>query len=323
MKVEDIRRVLIVGAGTMGQQIGFQCAMHGYHVVLYDISPDIFDRARTRINRLCERFVSSGRMTREESEETIARIVATTDPLEAARDVDILSESVPEDPELKGKAFSQFNVLCPARTIFTTNTSMLVPSMFAEAIGRPQKFAALHFHDVRTTNVVDIMPHPATSRETIDLIRAFARKIGQVAIVLQKEHHGYVFNNMLSSLLSAALSLAANDVASIKDTDRAWMGAMHTQSGPFGIMDSIGLKTIWAITEYWANKKDDLQGRANAVFLKRYVDKGLLGEKTSQGFYSHPEPSYRRPGFLDGGTPFSAPCFPPFKGAQSDSAGKG
>lgn len=300
MKVEDIRRVLIVGAGTMGQQIGFQCAMHGHDVVLYDIAPDVFEKAKNGLKRLCERFISSGRMTREQSEKTIARITATTSPSEAARDIDILSESVPEDLELKSRVLSQFNKLCPGRTIFTTNTSMLVPSMFAEATGRPEKFAALHFHDVRTTNVVDIMPHPGTSRETVELIHAFARKIGQVAIVLRKEHHGYVFNTMLSSLLSSALSLAANDVASLEDIDRAWMGVMHTESGPFGIMDSIGLKTLWMITEYWANKKDDPQGRANAAFLKKYVDKGLLGEKTGQGFYSHPEPSYRRPGFLDG-----------------------
>lgn len=97
-------------------------------------------------------------MTKEQSDETIARIAATSNPLEAARDMDILSESVPKDPELKGKVLSQFNKLCPARTIFTTNTSMLVPSMFAEATGRPERFVTLHFHDVRISNVVDIMP---------------------------------------------------------------------------------------------------------------------------------------------------------------------
>lgn len=300
MKVEDIRRVLIIGAGSMGQQIGFQCAIHGYDVALYDISPEMLDKAKERIKKLCERSVSSGNMTKEQSNEAIARIVATSSPLEAARDVDILSESVPEDPELKRKVLSQFNKLCPARTIFTTNTSLLVPSMFAEATGRPERFAALHFHDVRISNVVDIMPHPGTSRQTVDLLHAFARQVGQIAIVLHKEHHGYVFNTMLSSLLSAALKLAADDVASIEDIDRAWMGVMHTDSGPFGIMDSIGLKTIWSITDYWANKLDNPQARANAAFLKKYIDKSLLGEKTKQGFYSYPEPAYRKPGFLDG-----------------------
>ncbi len=146
------------------------------------------------------------------------------------------------------------------------------------------------------------MPHPGTSKQTLDLIQAFARKIGQIAIVLHKEHHGYVFNNMLSSLLSAALGLAANDVASIEDIDRSWMGVMHTESGPFGIMDSIGLKTIWTITDYWANKQNNPQALANAAFVKEYVDKGLLGEKTRQGFYSYPGPAYRKPGFLNGGT---------------------
>ena len=105
---------------------------------------------------------------------------------------------------------------------------------------------------------------------------------------------------MLSSLLSAALSLAANDVASIEDIDRAWMGIMHTNIGPFGIMDSIGLKTIWTIIDYWANKQNDPQAIANAAFVRRYVDKGLLGEKTMQGFYSYPRPDYRNHGFIDG-----------------------
>ncbi|HBF43653.1 MAG TPA: hypothetical protein DDW42_08525 [Desulfobacteraceae bacterium] len=73
MKVEDIRRVLIIGAGAMGQQIGFQCAMHGYDVALYDISPDMLDKARERIKKLCERFVSSGRMTKEQSEKLVCR----------------------------------------------------------------------------------------------------------------------------------------------------------------------------------------------------------------------------------------------------------
>jgi 3-hydroxybutyryl-CoA dehydrogenase len=201
---------------------------------------------------------------------------------------------------LKGKIFAQFNKLCPERTIFTTNTSMLVPSMFAAATGRPEKLVALHFHDTRSTNVVDVMPHPGTAPEVNQLVHDFAVSIGQIVIVLHRESNGYVFNTMLSSLFTSALTLASRDVAGIEDIDRAWMGVMHTPMGPFGIMDQIGLSTVWTITDYWAKKTGDPQAKANADFLKQYVDRGHLGFKTNCGFYFYPNPAYTDQKFLSG-----------------------
>lgn len=299
MKIDGIRRVLILGAGTMGQQIGFICALHGYEVMFYDVSQEILDESMARIKKLARFFVSAGHITENRIEDIFGRISISTDPAEAASGADIMSESVPEDPALKAKIFGEFNLLCPEHTIFTTNTSMLVPSLFAQATGRPEKFAALHFHDIRSTNVVDIMPHSGTSEETTKLIQAFARSIGQTAIMLHKENSGYVFNTMLSSLFFSALSLASKGVASVEDIDRAWMGVLHTPMGPFGLMDQVGLKTVWSITEYWAKKGGDRRAQANADFLKQYVDKRHLGLKTKQGFYSYPEPAYGKPDFLD------------------------
>jgi 3-hydroxybutyryl-CoA dehydrogenase len=303
MKIEDIKRVLILGAGTMGQQIGLQCAMHGYDVVYYDLSQDILDKALRRIAKLGSWYISMGRLTEEKLQHALARISATPDPEKAAQDVDLISESVPEDPELKGRVFAQFNKLCPKRTIFTTNTSMLVPSMFAEATGRPENLVALHFHDVRSTHVVDVMPHPGTDPEATQLVRDFAVSIGQIVILLHRENSGYVFNTMLSSLFSSALTLASRNVASIEDIDRSWMGVMHTSMGPFGIMDQVGISTVWIITDYWAKKTGDAQAQANADFLKRYLDKGHLGFKTNQGFYSYPNPAYTDEEFLSGREP--------------------
>ncbi|MBN2298260.1 MAG: 3-hydroxyacyl-CoA dehydrogenase [Deltaproteobacteria bacterium] len=300
MKLEDIKRVLILGAGTMGQQIGLQCAMHGYDVVYYDISQEILDKSLKRIAKLGSWYASVGRLTQEQLQQSLARISATTDPAEAAREADIINESVPENPDIKGKVFARFNDLCPERTIFTTNTSMLVPSMFADATGRPEKFAALHFHDLRATNVVDVMPHPGTSPEVADLIHEFAKSIGLVVIMLHRENHGYVFNAMLGDLFLSALRLASRNITSIEDIDRAWMGVTLMPMGPFGIMDQVGLNTVWNITEYWAGRRKDPQAQACADFLKQYVEKGHLGYKTNQGFYSYPDPAYARPDFLTG-----------------------
>jgi len=300
MKIEDIKKVLILGAGTMGQQIGLQCAMYGYAVVFYDLSQEILDKALRRIAKLGSWYVSSGRLTEENLRHTLSRISATPDPEKAAEDVDLISESVSEDPELKGKVFARFHKLCPERTIFTTNTSMLVPSMFAEATGRPEKLVAFHFHDLRANNIADVMPHPGTAPEVTKLVHDFAVSIGQIVILLHRENSGYVFNTMLSSLFTSALTLASRNVASIEDIDRSWMGVMHTPMGPFGIMDQVGISTVWIITDYWAKKTGDAQAQANADFLKQYVEKGHLGFKTNQGFYCYPNPAYTLQDFLSG-----------------------
>jgi 3-hydroxybutyryl-CoA dehydrogenase len=296
-----IKHVLVIGAGTMGQQIGLQCAMHGLDVSLYDIDSEALQAALHTIGAYATGLAEAGALTAEQAQAAVARITITTDPAEAAAQADLISESVPEDPKLKAAVFRLFNTQCPPHTIFTTNTSSLVPSMIAEATGRPEQFAALHFHQpVWTANLVDVMPHPGTSAETLAQVEAFARQIGQIPIVLNKENYGYVFNAMYNALNREAITLAANGVATVEDIDRAWMVVMKVPAGPMGMLDIVGLETAWHITDYWANTLDDPQLKKNAAFLKEYVDKGWLGVKTGRGFYSYPDPAFAQPGFLEG-----------------------
>jgi 3-hydroxybutyryl-CoA dehydrogenase len=300
MKIEDIHCILIIGAGTMGQQISLQCAMHAYDVILYDIVPEALQSARAQINSYTAALVDQNRLSRNDADTLLGRIRDTSRPEDAAA-ADLVSESIPEDPDLKAKVFAQFHKICPPHAIFTTNTSTLIPSMYSAATGRPSQFAALHFHGlVWDSNVVDIMPHPGTSPETVELLLAFARQIGQIPILLHKESYQYVFNAMLGALNTAALKLVTDGVAVVEDIDRAWMGVMKTPIGPFGIMDFVGLKTVWDITQYWATVTGDIQLQANANFLKPFVDKEQLGVKTGKGFYSYPDPAYARPDFLTG-----------------------
>jgi len=255
MELKDIKKVLILGAGAMGQQIGFVCAMHGYNVTLYDISDDILKTSLQRMEKLgASFFVPTGKITADELKEVMGRITTTSNPEAAAKDADIISESVPENPEMKAKVFAQFNELCPERTIFTTNTSLLMPSQFAESTGRPEKLVALHFHDARMTNVVDVMPHPGTNPAVTQLVHDFAVSIGQIVIRLHRESNGYVYNAMIANLLTAAMTLATTDVAGIEDIDRAWMGVTRMPIGPFGIMDQMGLKTVWTVNDYMAGQ---------------------------------------------------------------------
>lgn len=298
MKLEDIKKILIAGAGTMGQQTGLLCALNGYDIVIYDISVEILEKGLERIKKIGPRMASFYQFTKEETQTALTRISISDNEKVAAKDTDLIIESIPEDPEIKGRFFGKFHKLCKPETIFTTNTSSLVPSQFAEASGRPENLCALHFHNVAITKIVDIMPHPKTSKKTIEVVTQFARKIDQIPIVLSRENNGYVFNNMLMAVCESALSLVTDEVASIEDIDRSWMGVMHTFVGPFAIMDSIGLETVWKITDYWAEKSSDPQTKTNAAFLKKYVDAGYLGIKTGQGFYTYPDPVFGKPDFL-------------------------
>ena len=298
MKIEDIRTVLVIGAGTMGSQIALQCARSGFNVNLYDISAEALDQGMLVIQGYAKDLVSQGILPEVQAAIIMERIHPTTDAKNASQ-ADLVSESVPEDPQLKGRVFAQFNPLCPQHTLFTTNTSTLLPSMYAQATGRPDRFAALHFHGyVWISNVVDIMPHPGTSVETLDLLEEFARRIGQVPIRLAQESYGYVFNAMLNAFLRAATSLAARQVTSVENVDRAWMGVMKTPVGPFGILDQVGLETAFDINQYWAKVLSDPELQMNADFLKTYVDRGWLGIKTGRGFYTYPDPKYQQPDFI-------------------------
>ncbi len=295
MNAAAMQHILVVGAGTMGGQIALQCAMHGLEVALYDVAPEALEQGVARIRGYARHLEAAGRLPAG----ALDRITPTTDLAAAAAPADLVSESVPEDPALKGRVFAELNTLCPPHTIFTTNTSTLLPSMFAAASGRPERLAALHFHlPVWDANVVDVMAHPGTSPEVVDGLVSFAHRIGQIPIVARKESSGYVFNAMLSALNGAALELAANGVAAVPDVDRAWMGIMKMPIGPFGIMDAVGLDTVWKITDFWAGATDQPQLRANADFVKTYIDQGRLGVKTRAGFYDYPNPAFSRPDFL-------------------------
>lgn len=298
IKLADIKTILVAGAGTMGQQTALLAAINGYRVVMYDISDALLARGMERIRKNGDRMARMKACSIEACNLALARITSTSDIKAASEDADLVMESIPEDPELKGKLFAEINRHCKPHTIFTTNTSSLVPSMFADKTGRQEKFCALHFHDVAISKIVDVMPHPGTSRHTKALVREFAESMGQIPIVLAKENNGYVFNNMLMALIASALSLAAKGVTTIQEIDRSWMGVMHTPVGPFGIMDSIGLDTCWKVTDYWANRRNDPQAKANAAFLKTYLDQNRCGIKTGQGFYTYPNPTFARPDFM-------------------------
>lgn len=301
MPSANFRRVLVVGAGTMGSQIALLCAMRGLEVVVLDVEAAALERARISMARFADELAAAGHLAANQRTRVLDAVDMTLDTAYAARNADLVSESVPEDPQLKAQVFTELHLACPAHTVFTTNASSLVPSMLAPASGRPDRFAALHFNQpLIFVSIVEVMPHPGTAAAVVERLVAFVRGLGLVPIRLAGEHHGYVLNALVNAVNREALTLAANGLVSIEDIDRSWMNATKMRAGPFGIMDHVGLDVVWTITDYWARQLHDDQLRANAALVRTYVDRGALGVKTGRGFYTYPRPAFEQAAFARG-----------------------
>lgn len=296
LKLKDIKNVLILGSGTLGLRIGLQSALSGFNTVIYDIHEEAFVSAKKIQDSILKNLIERNVITKEESIEAKNSIAFTTDETLAAKDSDFVSESVVEDLAVKKKVWAQFANLCPKHTVFTTNTSYLMPSLFAEDTGRPERFCAFHFHDVFFANVVDVMPHPKTEKWVVDLLMDMGKKLNQTPVFVKKESPGYIFNAMLVALIGAAGALVTYDIASIEDVDRSWMGNFKMERGPFGILDVIGLETVWHITSSMPDEKS----KKFAALLKTYVDAGKLGVKAGEGFYKYPNPEFQQGHFISG-----------------------
>jgi len=296
LKLTDIKNVLILGSGTLGLRIGLQSAISGFNTVIYDINEATFIAAKKIQEGILKNLIERKLITSEEALEAKNRITYTTDAVKASANADFVSESVVEDLEIKKKVWSQFAQLCPKHTVFTTNTSYLLPSLFAEETGRPEKFCAFHFHDVFMANVFDVMPNSATEKWVVDLLMEMGKKLNQTPVFVKKESSGYIFNAMLVALIGAAGALVTYDIASIEDVDRSWMGNFKMEIGPFGILDTIGLETAWHIT----NSLTDNRSIKFAALLKTYIDEGKLGTKTGEGFYKYPKTEYQQSYFVNG-----------------------
>ena len=295
----SIKNILIVGSGTLGGQIGWQCATHGFDTTMYDLREELLDACRATHRALADMFIAQRGRSKAEMDAALARISYSTDLAAACKDVDLVSESVPEVPKIKQEVYGLLNKYCPAHSIFTTNTSTLLPSTFAAATGRPARFLALHFaNEIWERNAAEVMGHPGTDPEIYERVVQFAKAIGMVPILLAKEQNGYVMNSLSIPFMMAGLALLANDVSTAADVDKTWM--ICTKSlGPCALMDIVGLETMYHVAAYWGEEKGDAQLKKNAEYLKaHFVDKNRLGVKTGDGFYKYPNPAYQEPDFL-------------------------
>ena len=292
--VDDIQNILVVGAGTLGMRIALRCAFDGYQVTMFDISQKQIKVALDMQAHLTMSYLKKGMIDQEMAERGQAYLDVSSDLAEACKNTDLISESIIENIDLKRDFYQGLMNHVADDVIITTNTSYLLPSDLADCITKPERFCALHFHDVFNQTVVDVMPHSGTAFWVNDLLMEFGRRIHQIPVFIKKENSGYIFNSMLMAILGQAGSLAVHDVGSIADIDRSFMGNFGTPIGPFGMMDQVGLDTAHHIV----SARTDRKSVEFAAFIKGYVDQGKLGFKSGEGFYKYPEPEFMQKGFL-------------------------
>ena len=213
----------------------------------------------------------------------------TADWDEAFNNTDLVIEAIAEDPQQKTAFYQELAHHLPEKAIIATNSSTLLPSMFAEATGRPQKYLALHFaNEIWKNPIGEVMGHAQTAQENFDTVVAFAEAIRMVPVKVLKEQPGYLLNSMLVPFLSAAQGLWAAGIGSPEDIDRAWTLGTGAPAGPFRILDIVGLTTAYnvSIMNPAAKEEGTIQNRV-ATLLKEKIDKGETGVAAGKGFYEY------------------------------------
>lgn len=301
MDSSNIKKVVVLGTGVLGGQIAWHCAYKGKHVVAYNRREESLEKARAAHDKLAQIYMDDVGASAEHIAATRSRLSYLSDLQIAVSDVDLVIESLPEIPAIKSEYYEKMANYLPSHTIVVTNSSTFLPRDFAESTGRPDKYCSLHFANlIWIANLIEIMANPKTTTETLTAVTRFAIEIGQVPIPLHKEQNGYVLNSWLPIMLNAALSLVTNGVSTPEDVDRSYMIVNRgCTAGPFGILDTIGMRTFYELLNHWGPLQKDPQMIKNAKYLKQnFIDRGLYGLENDEGFYTYPNPGYAAPDFI-------------------------
>ena len=316
------RKVVIAGGGVLGTQIGLICAYHGFDTTFWLRSESSIGRTTPKIERYSALMLEDLAKAKalignpiggmlyprglirswqgitaeaidaliEEGKKNFAeKVHIELDLAKALSGAYIVIESMTEEPKAKIGMYNAMRDLLDEDTILCTNSSTLLPSMFAEYTGRPEKYCALHFaNTIWKNNTGEVMGHPGTDPAIYQKVVEFAAAIGMVPLQLHKEQPGYILNSMLVPFLSSAQALWANGVADPETIDLTWRLATSAPAGPFQILDIVGLETAYNINQMKpaAQQEGTLENRMGKL-LKEKIDRGETGVNAGKGFYDY------------------------------------
>ena len=277
-----VKKIAVIGAGTMGGGIAQTAAQSGFTVILEDVNEGHARAGYTKIAERMGRRVDEGKTEKSEMQKALARI-EITGRIEECGDADLIIEAAAENEEVKKKIFRTLDSLCPPRCIFATNTSCISVTRLGGATGRPARFVGMHFmNPAYAMKLIEVVRGAATSAETISAIRSVSEKMGKVPVVVD-DAPGFVSNRVLMPLINEAIFCLEEGVASKERIDRVMkLGANHPM-GPLELADFIGLDTCLDILSILRAELGE-KFRPSPL-LRKMVTAGKLGKKSGEGFY--------------------------------------
>lgn len=285
MNVESIRRVGVIGAGTMGNGIAHVFAQYGFDVVLVDVSEEVLQRALATIEKNMGRQVKKGVLSEEDKQQALARIRATTD-MEELRDVDFVVEAVVEDKTIKKEVFRKLDELTRPEVVLASNTSSISITELGAATTRPDQVVGMHFmNPVPVMKLVEVVRGHTTRDEVVEGVVKLSRRLDKVPAVVN-DFPGFVANRILMPMINEACFALMEGVADRDAIDTVMkLGANHPM-GPLALADLIGLDVVLFILEVLYRDLGDPKFRP-CPLLRRMVAAGHLGRKTGRGFYTY------------------------------------
>ncbi|MDQ3970751.1 MAG: 3-hydroxyacyl-CoA dehydrogenase family protein [Thermoproteota archaeon] len=289
----SINKITVLGSGIMGHGIAQVSAMAGYNVTLRDIDQSFLDKAMEKIKWSLNKLVEKQKITTDQAEDILGRILPVVDLREALRGADMLIEAVPEDMNLKRKVYNEINQCSETKTIYASNTSTLPITELGELTNRPERFIGLHFFNPpQLMQLVEVIPGKLTNQDITDKAMDYVQRIGKQPILCRKDVAGFIVNRIFIPLVHEAAYCQDRDKASMLQIDSAVKFKMAFPMGIFELADYTGLDVIHKATI-------EMYSRDNAVInphpkIKQLFDEGNLGQKSGRGFYDYKGEKYER-----------------------------
>jgi 3-hydroxybutyryl-CoA dehydrogenase len=281
----EIKKVLVAGAGQMGNGIAQVTALAGYDVVMTDIADAFIQKGMAAIKKNLDRAVDRGRLAADARDAALAR-VSTGLSYEAGKDADLFIEAAPEIPELKKQVFEQAVAVLGENAIIATNTSSLSVTQLANVAGCPERFVGIHFFNpVPAMALVEVVKGLLTSSETAAAAKAFVERVGKTPVMVN-DSPGFVVNRILFPMINEAVYTLMEGVSTAEDIDAALKAGANHPMGPLALADLIGLDTTLAVLEVLQRDIGDPKYRP-CPLLRRYVAAGKLGRKSGAGFFTY------------------------------------
>ena len=280
-----MKKIVVIGGGTMGLDIAQVFARGGFDVVVRDIKEEIIKASEARLNKGLDKLVAKGKLD-EAGKKAITDKISFTVDLAAAADADLVVEAAIENLEIKKSVFAELDALCKPETILASNTSSISITAIAAATKRADRFIGMHFFNPATVmKLVEVIRGEHTSEETFKAIWELSEAIGKVPVEVN-EAPGFVVNKILVPMINEAIDLLYTGVASAEGIDNAMqLGANHP-IGPLALGDMVGLDVCLAIMDVLYNETHDPKYRAS-LLLRKMVRAGKLGRKTGEGFFKY------------------------------------